>query len=158
MIESKRAAQLSFEPYATHHVSCGEDKAATVPLVLAWPLTTWDRPTTAVVWGGLALAVLTFGLLWLAVHHDLRLSCWKNGSLTLVWYALAYGVATVTWSQPQVGDVTEIYVPSGLRALCAGDGRHHRQDSWLLIGPGMSARRLACRASAGPLAGGSAIR
>ena len=142
-----------YEPYATHHVSCGRDKAATVPLLLAWILTTSDRPTTAVVRGGLALAVLTFGLLCLvgaADHHDLGLSRWKIGSLMLVWYAPAYGVATVTWSQPQVGDATEICVPSVLRALWAGGGRHHRQDSRPLIGPGMSARRFASRASAGP--------
>src|SRR5712691_10833249 len=32
-------------------------------LLLAWTLATSDRPTTAVVWGGLALAAFAFGLL-----------------------------------------------------------------------------------------------
>ena len=35
----------------------------------------------------------------------------------MVWYALAYGVASVTWSQPQTGVAAEIIVPSVLRAL-----------------------------------------
>jgi len=66
---------------------------AAAPLLLAWTLTTLDQPTTAVVWGGLALAVLTFGLLCLvgaAVHHDLGLSRWKIGSLMLVWSDLRF--------------------------------------------------------------------
>ena len=57
------------------------------PLLLAWTLATSDRPTTAVVWGGLALAALTFGLLCLvggAIHRDLGLSRWKTGSLNLL--------------------------------------------------------------------------
>src|SRR5712691_5457636 len=36
---------------------------AAASLLLAWTLATSDRPTTAVVWGNLALAALAFGLL-----------------------------------------------------------------------------------------------
>ena len=119
------------------------------PVLLAWTLATSDRPTTAVVWGGLALAVLTFGLLFLvgaAVHHDLGLSRWKIGSLMLVGYALAYGVATVTWSQPQAGVATEISVPSVLRALWLVAVGITAWAAGYLIGPGMPARRFAGRA------------
>jgi hypothetical protein len=122
---------------------------AAAPLLLAWTLTTSDRPTTAVVWGGLALAVLTFGLLCLvgaAVHHDLGLSRWKIGSLMLVWYTLAYGVATVTWSHSQVGDATEISVPSVLRALWLVAVGITAWTVGYLIGPGMPARRFTGRA------------
>ena len=122
---------------------------AAASLLLAWTLATSDRPTTAVVWGGLALAVLALGLLCLvgaALHHDLGLSRWKIGSLMLVWYALAYGVATVTWSQPQAGVATEISVPSVLRALWLVAVGITAWAAGYLIGPGMPARRFAGRA------------
>ena len=45
----------------------------------------------------------------------LRLGHWKMASLMPVWYALAYGVASATWSPPQTGVATEISVPSGRR-------------------------------------------
>ena len=122
---------------------------AAAPLLLAWTMATSDRPTTAVVWGGLALAVLAFGLLYLvggAVHHDLGLSRWKIGSLMLVWYALAYGVATVTWSHPQTGVTTEIYLPSVLRALWLVAVGITAWSAGYLIGPGMPAQRFTARA------------
>ncbi len=118
-------------------------------LLLAWTLATSDRPTTAVVWGGLALTVLTFGLLCLvggALHHDLGLGRWKIGSLMLVWYALTYGVATVTWSQPQAGVAMEISVPSVLRALWLVAVGITAWAAGYLIGPGMPARGFAGRA------------
>jgi hypothetical protein len=48
--------------------------AACIPL--AWTLNNWDRPTTAVVWGGFALTAEVLGLLCLvggALFHDLGL-------------------------------------------------------------------------------------
>jgi hypothetical protein len=122
---------------------------AVASLLLAWTLDTSDRPTTAVVWGGLALAALAFGLLCLsggAIHHDLGLGRWKIGSLVLASYALAYGVATVTWSQPQAGLVTEISVPSVLRALWLVAVGITAWTAGYLIGPGLAARRCAGRA------------
>jgi hypothetical protein len=121
-------------------------------LLLAWTLATSDRPTTAVVWGGLALAALASGLLCLsggALHHDLGLSRWKIGSLMLASYALAYGVATVTWSQPQAGVATEISVPSVLRALWLVAVGITAWTAGYLIGPGLAVQRLAGRAVQG---------
>lgn len=118
-------------------------------LLLARTLATSDRPTTAVVWGGLALAVLMFGLLCLVgavLHHGLGLSRWKIGSLMLVWYALAYGVAAVTWSQPQAGTTAEISVPSVLRALWLVAVGITAWAVGYLIGPGKPAQRFAGRA------------
>ena len=118
-------------------------------LLLAFALASSDRPTTAVVWGGLALGALAFGLLCLAGHalyDDLGLARWKIGSLMLVWYALGYGVATVTWSQPQTGITTEIGVPSVLRALWLVAVGITAWTAGYLIGPGMPAQRFASRA------------
>jgi hypothetical protein len=117
-------------------------------ILLACTLDTWDRPTTAVVWGGFALAAEVLGLLCLvggALFHDLGLGRWKIGSLMLVWYALAYGVATVSWSQPQVSTATEISVPSVLRALWLVAVGIVAWVAGYLIGPGMPAQRLAGR-------------
>ena len=122
---------------------------AAASLLLAWTLATSDRPTTAVVWGGLALAAFAFGLLCLlggALNHGLGLGRWKIGSLMLVWYALAYGVATVTWSQPQAGVTTEISVPNVLRALWLVAVGLAAWAAGYLIGPGMPAQRFAARA------------
>ena len=119
-------------------------------LLLAWTLDASDRPTTAVVWGGLALALFTLGLLCLVggalPHHDLGLGRWKIGSLMLLWYVLAYGVATVTWSKPQTGVATEISVPSVLRALWLVAVSLTAWTTGYLIPPGMPARRFASRA------------
>jgi hypothetical protein len=117
-------------------------------LLLAWTLDTSYRPTTAIVWGGLALAALAVGLLCLsgsALHHDLGLGRWKIGSLMLASYALAYGVATVAWSKPQAGLAAEISVPSVLRALWLVAVGITAWTAGYLIGPGMAARRLAGR-------------
>lgn len=123
---------------------------AAASLLLACTLATSDRPTTAIVWGGLALAALVFGLLCLvggARYHDLGLGRWKIGSLMLVWYALAYGIATVTWSQPQASVATEIIVPNVLRALWLVAVGLIAWTAGYLIGPGMPAQRFAGRAA-----------
>lgn len=122
---------------------------AMASLLAAWTVETSDQPTTAVIWGGLALAALAFGLLCVlggAIHQDLGLGRWKLGSLMLVWYALAYGAATVTWRQPQVGNATEIVVPSVLRALWLVAVGITAWAVGYLAGPGMPARRAAGRA------------
>ena len=121
---------------------------ATACVLLAWTLDTSDRPMTAIVWGGLALAALVFGLLCLiggALFHDLGLGRWKVGSLMLVWYALAYGVASVSWSQPQVGSAGQIGVSSVLRALWLVAVGIITWTAGYLVGPGRPAQRSAGR-------------
>ena len=132
-------------------ITAGLTFLAASSVLLAWTLATSDRPTTAVVWGGLALAALAFSLLYLsggALHNDVSLGLgrWKLGSLMLVWYALAYGIAAVTWSKPQIGVATEISVPSVLQALWLVGVGITAWAAGYLIGPGLAARRFAGRA------------
>lgn len=119
-------------------------------VLLAGALDTSDRPTTAVVWGGFALAALIVGLLCLvggALFGDLGLGRWKVGSLMLAWYALAYGVASVNWSQPQAGIATQINVSSVLRALWLVAVGIIAWTAGYLLGPGRPAQRFAGRAA-----------
>lgn len=115
-------------------------------VLLGETLATLDRPTVAVVWGSLGLAVYAAGLMCLAgaMHNaGFGLALWKLGPWFLLWYGLVFGIATLTWSQPQSGLATEIAVPSVLRALgLVAVGL----TAWMggyLIGPGHPLRRLA---------------
>lgn len=86
-------------------------------------LSTLDRPTSSVVWGGLALAAYAAGLLCLTGTSraaGLGLAQYKIGSWMLLWYIIAFGLATITWSRPQATGVSaEIAISSVLRALWA---------------------------------------
>jgi hypothetical protein len=74
-----------------------------------------------IVWGAVALATLCTGLLLLmsaATGGDgLGLASWRVGPWSLVWGALAFGLATITWIGPQAGPAAEILPSSILRAL-----------------------------------------
>jgi hypothetical protein len=74
-----------------------------------------------VVWGAAALATYMVGLLCLAGASQgagVGIFRWKIGPWLLIWYAVTFGVATLTWHQPQTSGVaSEIAVPSVLRAL-----------------------------------------
>jgi len=87
--------------------------------LLCEALNTSDMPTQAVVWGGLAFAAYALGLFFLFSSRgtDQRLRNWRFGSWVMVWSAVSFGVATVTWSQPQTGQAAEIAVASVLQAL-----------------------------------------
>ena len=82
---------------------------------------TLDQPTSAVVWGSMALGTYAAGLLCLAgASHDagLGLTRYKIGSWMLLWYIMAFGLATITWSRPQTTGVSaEIAISSVFRAL-----------------------------------------
>jgi hypothetical protein len=101
-------------------------------------------PSQAVVWGGIALATYATGFLCLvgAQRTDgLGLAKWQFGPWILIWFALTYGLATVTWRQPQTGTtVASIALSSVMRALwlvAAG------LTAWFLgylIGPGSVVR------------------
>lgn len=117
--------------------------------LLSGTLETLDRPTVAVVWGGLALAAYCAGLLCLvgsALYRDLGLARWKIGPWILLWCGVAFGICTVTWSQPQNGTPAQIAVSSVLRALWLIAVGMSGWAFGYLVGPGHSARRVASRA------------
>ena len=74
-----------------------------------------------IVWGAIALAVFCAGLLLLMSAttgaDGLGLASWRIGPWSLVWAALAFGLATITWIGPQIGPAAEILPSSILRAL-----------------------------------------
>src|SRR6266536_149967 len=74
-----------------------------------------------IIWGAIALAVFCTGLLLLMSAttggDGFGLSDWRIGSWSLVWGALAFGLATITWIGSQVGTAAEILPASILRAL-----------------------------------------
>jgi len=74
-------------------------------------------------WGAIALAAFCTGLLPLmsvaAKHDGLGLASWRIGPWSLVWGALAFGLATISWLSPQTqgGPSGAIVGGSILRAL-----------------------------------------
>jgi hypothetical protein len=134
---------------ASRYAIVGLILLAGTAVLVAEAMVTSDRPTTAVVWGGLALFAFALALLCLVRpdhQPDLGLARWKLGSWILLWYGIVFGVATVTWSQPQTGVPGQIEVTSVLRALwLVGAGI----AAWSLgrrVGPGHGLRRGAARA------------
>jgi hypothetical protein len=72
-------------------------------------------------WGAIALAAFCFGLLPLmsvaAGQHGLGLTSWRIGPWCLVWGALAFGLATLSWNDLQNGPSAIISDASVVRAL-----------------------------------------
>ena len=111
-------------------------------------LATSAVPVHAVIWGSLALACYAMGLLLLLGAKDvngLGLSRWKSGPWMLTGYGLTFGLATVTWSQPQTGISAQIAVSSVLRALWLVSVAMTCLIVGYAIGPGYPIRRLADR-------------
>ena len=109
------------------------------------------QPTHAVVWGSLGFAAYAASLLCLVGGGRgkfLGLGRWWFGSWTLLWYSTAFGLATLTWVQLQMGTSAEISLSSVLRALwLVAVG----MTLWMLgysVGPGWSARRFGNRVMA----------
>jgi hypothetical protein len=103
------------------------------------------QPAHAVLWGSLSFAAYATSLLCLlggGQGKALGLGRWWFGSWTLLWYCVAFGLATLTWVQPQTGTAAEISVSSVLRALwLVAVGT----TLWALgysVGPGRPARHL----------------
>ena len=127
--------------------------AATVCVAAAFALcagtlATSAVPVHAVIWGSLALACYAMGLLFLVGTKEvngLGLSSFKFGPWILVWYGLAFGLATVTWSQPQSSTPAQVAVSSVLRALWLVAVA---MTCWIVgyaVGPGYPIRHLADR-------------
>ena len=117
-------------------------------MLLQETLATSAWPPHAVIWGGLTLAAAALALLCVVGIRQgtgLGLARWKLGSWILLWYGIAFGLATLTWSQPQAGASAEIALSSVLRALwLVGLG----MIIWTLgymLGPGQPVRRGAQR-------------
>ena len=121
---------------------------AAASVLCAETLATSAVPVHAVIWGSLALACYAMGLLILIGAKDvngLSLSRWKLGPWILTWYGLTFGLATVTWSQPQTSIAAQIAVSSVLRTLWLVAVA---MTCWIVgyaIGPGYPIRRLANR-------------
>jgi len=118
--------------------------AGTVVL-LAVALADADRPTAAVVWGGVALAAWCAGLMCVTggpLYRDLGLARWKAGPWILLWCALTSGLATATWDQSQASQIT---LPAVLRALWLVAVAMTVLTAGYLAGPGTLIERLAAR-------------
>ena len=71
-------------------------------------------PVQSVIWGSPALACHQRGLLFLTGPGDgsgLGLSKWKFGPWMLLWYAVPFGLAAVSWSRPGASTPARIAVP-----------------------------------------------
>jgi hypothetical protein len=111
----------------------------------AQALATAGEPTHAVVWGSLGFAAYAASLLCLVGGgrgKALGLGGWRFGSWTLFWYCTAFGLATLTWVQPQTGSATEISLSSVLRALWLVAVGMTLWTIGYLVGPGRSSRRF----------------
>ena len=104
--------------------------------------------THAVAWGGVSLTAYAASLLCLVGRgrgKSLGLNSWRLGSWSLVWYGTSFGLATLTWLQPQTGAPTEISLSSVLRALWLVAVGMTLWTLGYLTGPGGDARRLGSR-------------
>ena len=103
------------------------------------------QPTHAVAWGSLGFSAYAASLLCLVGGGQgkfLEVSRWKFVSWTLLWYCVAFGLATLTWVQPQTGTAAEISVSSVLRALWLVAVGTTLWALGYLVGPGRPARRF----------------
>ena len=111
----------------------------------AQALATVGQPTRAVVWGSLGFAAYAASLLCLVgggQEKFLGLGRWWFGSWTLLWYCTAFGLATLSWVQPQTGTSAEISLSSVLRALWLVAVGMTLWVLGYLVGPGPAARRF----------------
>jgi hypothetical protein len=125
--------------------------AAAAVLLTGVTLAEHGTPSRAVVWGGLAFACYAWSLLLLVTIRDrirAALAAWRTGPWMLVWYALAFGLATVTWAQPQTGAASEVDVTNVLRALWLLAVGMTAWAAGYMLGPGQPVRRAAATAVA----------
>lgn len=89
--------------------------------VLAVPAVSSPSVDEQIRWGSVALGTYCIGLLSLMSamtgYAGLGLATWRIGAWSLLWAAFAFGLATVTWIGPQIGEPAEIRPESMLRAL-----------------------------------------
>ena len=92
-----------------------------VAIGLCWQaLANSGQPTRAVAWGSASFTVYAISLLCVVGGgrgKALGLDQWRLGSWIVLWYGTAFGLATITWVQPQIGTPAQISLPNVLRAL-----------------------------------------
>jgi hypothetical protein len=109
------------------------------------------QPTHAVVWGSLGFTAYAASLLCLVGGGQgkfLGVSRWRFGPWTLLWYGTAFGLATLTWVQPQTGALMEISVSSVIRALWLVAVGMTLWVFGYLVGPGRLAQRFGNKVTA----------
>ena len=114
-------------------------------------LATGGEPTHAVAWGSLGLTAYAASLLCLVGGGQgkaLGLGRWWFGSWSLLWYGTAFGLATLTWVQPQTGTSAQISLSNVLRALWLVAVGMTLWAIGYFIGPGRGARRFGKRVNA----------
>ena len=114
-------------------------------------LASTGQPARAVTWGSMSLAVYAASLLVLVGGGRgrlLGLGRWWFGSWILLWYGVAFGLASLTWVQAQTGNAAQISLSSVLRALWLVAVGMTLWVIGYLVGPGRPASRLGKRAVA----------
>jgi hypothetical protein len=134
-------------PATLHWIIAGLTLVVAALVLCGEALTEAAVPVHAVVWASLALASYSAGLLLLARARegDLGLARWKIGPWIILWYGISFGVASVTWIEPQASITAEITVSSVLRALWLVAVGMTFLAIGYLVGPGYPVRRLAAR-------------
>lgn len=130
--------------------ACGLFSAAAA--LYAGELATSPAASKAVVWGSWALAAYIAGLLCLVGRMQasfrqsagLGIASCQLGSWLLLWYGLAFGLATATWNWPHAaGSASQVAVSSVLRALGLIATGMTFWTTGYLVGPGSLTRWLA---------------
>jgi hypothetical protein len=109
-----------------------------------------DPPERAVVWGSLALASYSGGVLCFVGRRqgaDLGLGLWRLGPWTLLWYGVIFGLGTISLSHPWNSEMAEIAPSSILKVLWLIAAAITAMAAGYVIGPGGHARRLSTRAT-----------
>jgi hypothetical protein len=107
-----------------------------------------DRPILAVAWGSWALATYIAGLLFLVSalnYNSLGLASWRVGPWMLFWFAIVFGIATLTWTKQQTGVPGEIAISDVLRALWMVAVGMSCWVAGYSVGPGRPLRSFAVR-------------
>lgn len=125
--------------------------AATAVAMTAFALSA-GSPGAAVTWASVALGAWCTALLLItgvfAGHEGLGLSAWRIGPWSLAWGAVAFGLATITWTGPQAGTPGEILPSAMLRALWLTAVAFTMLAAGYCAGPFRLAGRPALRLSA----------
>ena len=102
-----------------------------------------------VIFASLSLGTYLMALLFIIgprLRDGLGIGTWRIGSWMLLWCGLTSGIATITWSHPQIGTVAQIAITSVLRAMGLVAVGMTAWAIGYIAGPGEPLRRLSARA------------